>query len=478
MSQASKKLGGRPPSDLWNTHIKKGKEVSKGHYEGICNYCPYSKHKGSPQDFEEHLANNCPNVPSDIRQTYLNKVLTRSKNSKEISIKKIYQTKMSDFNESSKLTIERTNEINKACIKAFVICGISWRTINNPFFIDFLKTLRPGYISPSYEVLSGRLFAQEVSAINVKIIQKLDYSNNLTLGAKLKEEAKKLNISGGGLKHYINTRWYTMYDCVNSIFNYKEALENLKYNSSDILSPAILSILRSYAFFDNIRILSYILYPVKKAIITLQSQFCSLADCFCELIHLGAAINKLNFNSNIFHNQYIAIFNKRYNEFDSAIYLLCFFLHPKYNEAYWERGALRNILLLANEIFSIMNKSDIARKELLYQMKFIEKTSDEVYEILVNENLDLDEDFIEITEDTINEEVEEDKIFDEEDNLLISNTINLNKFCSDLEELEFSMDEDYNDNEYYSETETINNQIQENIEWDPIAEIDKIVEDL
>ncbi|KAF0513465.1 hypothetical protein F8M41_017779 [Gigaspora margarita] len=51
-------------------------------------------------------------------------------------------------------------------------------------------------------------------------------------------------------------------------------------------------------------------------------------------------------------------------------------------------------------------------------------------------------------------------------------------FCSDLEELEFSMDEDFNDNENYSETETINNQIQENIEWDPIAEIDKIVEDL
>ncbi|KAF0513466.1 zinc finger bed domain-containing protein 1-like [Gigaspora margarita] len=75
MSQVSKKSGGRPPSDLWNTHIKKGKEISKGNYKEICNYCPYSKYKGSPQDFEEHLANNCLNVPSNIRQTYLNKVL-------------------------------------------------------------------------------------------------------------------------------------------------------------------------------------------------------------------------------------------------------------------------------------------------------------------------------------------------------------------------------------------------------------------
>src|SRR5260363_237855 len=86
-----------------------------------------------------------------------------------------------------------------------------------------------------------------------------------------------------------------------------------------------------------------------------------------------------------------------------------------------------------------------AKQELPYYS--IEKTSNEVYEIIVNKNLNLDEDFIEITEDDINEEVEEDKKFDEEDNLLLSNTINLNKFCSDLEELEFSMDKEYNDNE-------------------------------
>ncbi|CAG8796440.1 14373_t:CDS:1, partial [Dentiscutata erythropus] len=180
MSQANKKSGGRPPASLWDVHIKKGNEVSKGHYQGTCNYCSYSQQKGSPQDFEEHLANNCPNVPSDVKQIYLNKVLTRFKNPRQGSIKNV-QTKISDFNESSKLTLERTNEINKACIKAFVICGISWRVINNPFFIDFLKTLRPGYNPPSSEVLSGRIFSQEVSSINVKIIQKLNYSKNLTL---------------------------------------------------------------------------------------------------------------------------------------------------------------------------------------------------------------------------------------------------------------------------------------------------------
>ncbi|CAG8825866.1 12492_t:CDS:1, partial [Dentiscutata erythropus] len=91
----------------------------------------------------------------------------------------------------------------------------------------------------------------------------------------------------------------------------------------------------------------------------------------------------------------------------------------------------------------------------------IEKTSNEIYEILMNENLDVDEDFIEITEDSLNNENGENEIFDEEDNLLIGNVLNLNKFYSDLDELEFNMNEEYNDKESYSEAEAISNLTQE-----------------
>ncbi|CAG8750709.1 10825_t:CDS:2, partial [Dentiscutata erythropus] len=111
----------------------------------------------------------------------------------------------------------------------------------------------------------------------------------------------------------------------------------------------------------------------------------------------------------------------------------------------------------------------------------IEKTSNEIYEILMNENLDVDKDFIKITEDSLNDENGENEIFNEKDNLLIGNVLNLNKFYSDLDELEFSMNEEYNDEESYSEAEAISNLTQEaqkNVNWDPIAEIDKIVEDL
>ncbi|CAG8527968.1 9829_t:CDS:1, partial [Scutellospora calospora] len=65
MSQVGKKER-RLPSDIWNNHFTKDKEISKGHYEETCNYCFYHQTKGSSQDFKEHLANNCSNVSNEI----------------------------------------------------------------------------------------------------------------------------------------------------------------------------------------------------------------------------------------------------------------------------------------------------------------------------------------------------------------------------------------------------------------------------
>ena len=74
------------------------------------------------------------------------------------------------------------------------------------------------------------------------------------------------------------------------------------------------------------------LHPVKQSIATLESQTCTLADCFLGLAKLGAAIKKLSNNDHCeFRQQCISIFNRRYAEFSDPIYLLCFFLHPSYS---------------------------------------------------------------------------------------------------------------------------------------------------
>ena len=58
----------------------------------------------------------------------------------------------------------------------------------------------------------------------------------------------------------------------------------------------------------------------------LVARVATLADCFLGLARLGAAIKKLPENDyRSFRKQAIAIFNKRFTEFDDNAYILCFF---------------------------------------------------------------------------------------------------------------------------------------------------------
>ncbi|CAG8854579.1 5798_t:CDS:2, partial [Gigaspora margarita] len=90
-------------------------------------------------------------------------------------------SQLSDFVESTKLTQDRIKDINRALVKAFIVCGIPFHIIENPFFVELLKTLRPAYEPPSKDVLSGRYLAQETAFVNQAIIKQLNDSNNLTI---------------------------------------------------------------------------------------------------------------------------------------------------------------------------------------------------------------------------------------------------------------------------------------------------------
>ncbi|CAG8709237.1 40881_t:CDS:2, partial [Gigaspora margarita] len=313
MSQANKKSGGRPPAR-------------------------------SPQDFEEHLANNCPNVPK--------------------SIKNFHQTKISDFNESSKLTLERTNKINKACVKAFVICGISWRVITCD-----------GWTNLSNESIWGFLIYTPDHCKYLWSLKDLLAQSHTT--SLIAEELEKII----EIIENPSVWWFSLED-------------NFSKNEAYLVQLAL----------------------------KLFSVIPHTARVECVWSRLGW------------------IYGTR-----------------------WNRLGLHKIENMQKLAFYYNSH---AKQELPYYS--IKKTSNEVYKILMNENLDVDKNFIEITEDSLNDKNDENEIFDKENNLSI---------IIDLDELEFSMDEEYNNKENYSEVEAISNltqEAQENVNWDPIAEIDKI----
>ncbi|CAJ0840294.1 5131_t:CDS:2 [Entrophospora sp. SA101] len=189
-------------------------------------------------------------------------------------------------------------------------------------------------------------------------------------GDTLRTLAKENHVEGGGLKQWVNTHWHTMYDCVLSIINHKVTLEMILNDNPEILNTSVQTILHKRAFFDDLKALAFIFCPIKMAISTLESRNCSLADCFIGLVCLGAAIKKLPENDHhTFRQQAIAIFNNRFEKFDDDAYVLCFFLHPGYDDSVGAKGALRHILLTADNYYEKMGKNRKQRKELMSQMR-------------------------------------------------------------------------------------------------------------
>jgi len=70
----------------------------------------------------------------------------------------------------------------QALTKFFVCCGISFGIVENPFFLDFIQSLCPGYKPPRRTKLSSTLINSELAHITLNIEEELKNEKNLTLG--------------------------------------------------------------------------------------------------------------------------------------------------------------------------------------------------------------------------------------------------------------------------------------------------------
>ncbi|PKY61355.1 hypothetical protein RhiirA4_449830, partial [Rhizophagus irregularis] len=158
----------------------------------IKTYWPH----GHPNELEDHLANNCREVPELVHSFYLGVVSARDfgredtfsspENSNKKRKTQVDQRELTDWFESTNINSQKKASITRALVRAFICCGIPFSIIENPFFIEFLHEMRPGYEPPTSELLSGRLLNQETARINDKIKEIIKNSENLTLARGLK----------------------------------------------------------------------------------------------------------------------------------------------------------------------------------------------------------------------------------------------------------------------------------------------------
>uniref|UniRef100_U9UD39 Uncharacterized protein n=1 Tax=Rhizophagus irregularis (strain DAOM 181602 / DAOM 197198 / MUCL 43194) TaxID=747089 RepID=U9UD39_RHIID len=147
---------------------------------------------GKPHVLREHLANHCRKCPQEVSLQFAkivgNEIAENEEDDEsdsELTTKKQRlnddQTSIRSFYKNKELEKGYCDKINRSITKAFIMCNIPFSIIENPWFIDLIKTLQPGYDPPSRQVLSGTLLESETSRVNIRIMNELSANNNFTI---------------------------------------------------------------------------------------------------------------------------------------------------------------------------------------------------------------------------------------------------------------------------------------------------------
>jgi hypothetical protein len=127
-----------------------------------------------------------PQLP-EVRAKYY-EILRYSKNSDEkgfieiIEPQKKWQTKITDHAEKLTISDDKQGRYTQTLGKFFICCGIPFWIVENPFFIDFIKSLCPGFQLSKRTILSTTVVNKECAYILSEIKKELDKETNLTLG--------------------------------------------------------------------------------------------------------------------------------------------------------------------------------------------------------------------------------------------------------------------------------------------------------
>jgi hypothetical protein len=185
LDKGKKKKGvvGRRKDIIWSYFEEKG-ERNRGHCGAACMFCGWEQKVAQINDMKAHLALYCKKVSQEARNFYLDAVKNNVNSSANKRLKAIEnQPKISKKFESMKIDQPKTIMANRAIIKFFTCCGIPFHIVENPFFIDLLRILCPGYFPPSRQTLSVSMLNTEMSYVICETNNALENETNLTLGS-------------------------------------------------------------------------------------------------------------------------------------------------------------------------------------------------------------------------------------------------------------------------------------------------------
>ncbi|RHZ70422.1 hypothetical protein Glove_271g90 [Diversispora epigaea] len=192
ISTSNRKRPGRPKNEVWQHFNTIPADSTNGkkdlHSGAACKFCKQKWSRGKTSEMIAHLALQCPKPPPpEVRALYL-EILNNGSfddndddNSSKRS-KPYKQSKITNHVERLTVTDDKQRRCSRALTKFFVTCVVPLWIVENPFFIDYLKELCPGFQVPKRTILSTTMINVETATVIAEMKKKLSNETNLTLG--------------------------------------------------------------------------------------------------------------------------------------------------------------------------------------------------------------------------------------------------------------------------------------------------------
>ncbi|CAG8754365.1 17720_t:CDS:2 [Rhizophagus irregularis] len=409
----------KPFSEIWE-YYERGAQKNNGHYEAICFYCKSKWSRGKPQKMEVHLANECIQCPEEIsrywREIIASRQTTYTRNNQKslpsLRPPNSTQSQITDHYKSDQsLPKSVVDRLDKKVLKAWIMAGIPFNVIENPFVIDLFKDLNPAIdrdLEQSEHLTLGkyklilyvRLVARQnihqtyphiwnihcaAHAINLiasdlvklepikKFINECGkinryFSISHASNALLRQGFTNMKIKGGGLQTWVKTRWGSLFMTTDALLRARPILSE---HANSITNNEVAALIEDESFFSTCRSVRSIWKPIKECINLLEANEATLSDCFIYLIKLAYAIYRLP-NTNIFKPFAINIFNQRFEEFLHLLYILAYYLHPHYRGKGLKDDAFHKAALAAIEIWQSLGHTRKESEELIAQLRRFE----------------------------------------------------------------------------------------------------------
>ncbi|CAG8679663.1 22438_t:CDS:2 [Rhizophagus irregularis] len=146
------KKGGRPRAVIWNFFIE-GPDQGDGHRSAICSACNTTWKRGKASAMERHILLDCKKVKTEVREAI--RCIIESRNKSQMSRNTDDDQKtLEEYYDALPLSEEKRIKIELSLIRLFVCCGLSWRLVEHPYFVEFIKELRSAYNLPNRKTLS------------------------------------------------------------------------------------------------------------------------------------------------------------------------------------------------------------------------------------------------------------------------------------------------------------------------------------